>query len=114
MGCYGLGVTRTLQAIIECSHDENGIMWPMAIAPWQICITALDIEPDGSVMKSAGDIYGQLSDLGFDVMLDDRDLRPGIKFKDSELIGFPLRVSIGSKSSKMVMLRFLCAPVARK
>ena len=100
MGCYGLGVTRTLQAIIECSHDENGIMWPMAIAPWQICITALDIEPDGPVMKSAGEIYGQLLDLGFDVILDDRDLRPGIKFKDSELIGFPLRVGMGSKSLK--------------
>ncbi len=100
MGCYGLGVTRTLQAIIESSHDENGIVWPVAIAPWQICITALDIEPDGPVMKSAGEIYDHLLGSGFDVILDDRDLRPGIKFKDSELIGFPLRVGIGSKSLK--------------
>ena len=100
MGCYGLGVTRTLQAVIECSHDKNGIVWPETIAPWQICITALDVQPDGTVMRSAVDIYDQLLDLGFDVILDDRDVRPGIKFKDSELIGFPLRLGIGSKSLK--------------
>jgi len=98
MGCYGLGVTRTLQAIIEYSHDDNGIIWPASVAPWQVCITALDVEPDGQVMKKALEIYSELSEGGYDVILDDRDLRPGFKFKDSELVGFPVRLSIGEKS----------------
>jgi prolyl-tRNA synthetase len=106
MGCYGLGVTRTLQAIIEYSHDENGIIWPASVAPWQICITALDADPESKVMKTATTIYNELIDAGFDVILDDRDLRPGFKFKDSELIGFPIRVGIGEKSLKNGNIEF--------
>jgi prolyl-tRNA synthetase len=87
-----------MQAIIEHSHDDKGIIWPVSVAPWQVCITALDIEPDGEVMKKALEIYTELSGAGYDVILDDRDLRPGFKFKDSELVGFPVRVGIGSKS----------------
>jgi prolyl-tRNA synthetase len=98
MGCYGLGITRTLQAIIEYSHDDKGIIWPASVAPWQVCITALDVEPDGEVMKKALEIYTELSGAGYDVILDDRDLRPGFKFKDSELVGFPVRLGIGTKS----------------
>ena len=100
MGCYGLGVTRTLQAIIEYSNDENGIIWPASVAPWQVCITALDIEPEGEVMKTATRIHDELVEAGIEVLLDDRDLRPGGKFKDSELVGFPVRVGIGERSLK--------------
>ena len=98
MGCYGIGVTRTLQAIIEQCFDENGINWPTSVAPYQICITALDVEPDSEVMKLASKIYDELKAKGVDVILDDRPARPGIKFKDSELIGFPLRIGIGERS----------------
>ena len=98
MGCYGIGVTRTLQAIIEQCFDENGINWPTSVAPYQICITALDVESDSEVMKLASKIYDELKAKGVDVILDDRPARPGIKFKDSELIGFPLRIGIGERS----------------
>jgi prolyl-tRNA synthetase len=100
MGCYGLGVTRTLQAIIEYNHDEKGIVWPTSVAPWQVCITALDSSPDGEIMKTAIAICKELTESNIDVIVDDRDLRPGFKFKDSELIGFPVRVGIGEKSLK--------------
>tara|TARA_B100000029_G_scaffold400952_1_gene400009 strand:- start:302 stop:709 length:408 start_codon:yes stop_codon:yes gene_type:complete len=98
MGCYGIGVTRTLQAIIEQCFDENGINWPTSVAPYQICITALDVEPESEVMKLALKIYEDLKAEGIDVILDDRSARPGIKFKDSELVGFPLRIGIGERS----------------
>ena len=100
MGCYGLGVTRTLQAIIEYSNDDNGIVWPAAVSPWQVCITALDVEADGEVMQVATQIHEELNAAGIDTILDDRELRPGIKFKDSELVGFPLRLGIGARSLK--------------
>ena len=98
MGCYGIGVTRTLQAIIEQCFDEDGINWPISVAPYQICITALDVEVESEVMKLALKIYDELKAEGIDVILDDRPTRPGIKFKDSELIGFPLRIGIGERS----------------
>tara|TARA_Y100000589_G_scaffold286951_1_gene287392 strand:+ start:1281 stop:2987 length:1707 start_codon:yes stop_codon:yes gene_type:complete len=100
MGCYGLGVTRTLQAIIEYSNDDNGIVWPAAVSPWQVCITALDVESDGEVMQVATQIHEELNTAGIDTILDDRELRPGIKFKDSELVGFPVRLGIGARSLK--------------
>lgn len=98
MGCYGIGVTRTLQAVIEQSHDQNGIVWPLSIAPYRVCITPLNVAPDSEVMKRAEAIYRDLSDRGVDVILDDRNERPGVKFKDSELVGFPIRLGIGEKS----------------
>ena len=98
MGCYGIGVTRTLQAVIEQCHDENGVVWPTSVAPYQVCITALDVEPESEVMKLATRIYDDLQSKGVDVILDDRPARPGIKFKDSELVGFPLRIGIGERS----------------
>jgi len=100
MGCYGLGVTRTLQAIIECGNDEHGVIWPQAVAPWQVCLTVLDIAPEGEVMKTAQAIYDDLTAAGVEVIMDDRDVRPGVKFKDSELIGIPVRVSVGERSLK--------------
>ena len=98
MGCYGIGVTRTLQAIIEQSHDENGIVWPLSVAPYTVCITPLTVAPESDVMKRAENIYDELSSRGIDVILDDRNERPGVKFKDSELVGFPIRVGIGERS----------------
>jgi prolyl-tRNA synthetase len=98
MGCYGIGVTRTLQAVIEQSHDDNGIIWPISVAPYTVCITPLNVAPDGAVMQLAEKIYADLTARGIDVILDDRNDRPGVKFKDSELVGFPIRVGIGEKS----------------
>jgi prolyl-tRNA synthetase len=98
MGCYGIGVTRTLQAVIEQSHDDNGIVWPISVAPYTVCITPLSIAPESEVMKRAEKIYVELTARGVDVILDDRNERPGVKFKDSELVGFPIRIGIGEKS----------------
>jgi prolyl-tRNA synthetase len=98
MGCYGIGVTRTLQAVIEQSHDDNGIVWPISVAPYTVCITPLNVAPESSVMRCAEQIYADLTARGVDVILDDRNDRPGVKFKDSELVGFPIRVGIGEKS----------------
>ena len=98
MGCYGIGVTRTLQAVIEQSHDANGIIWPISVAPYTVCITPLNVAPDSAVMQRAEQIYADLTARGVDVILDDRNDRPGVKFKDSELVGFPIRVGVGEKS----------------
>ena len=100
MGCYGIGVTRTLQAVIEQDHDDKGIIWPIGIAPFTVCVTALDIDPGSPAMQTAESIYSALSDRGIEVILDDRDERPGVKFKDSELLGFPVRVAVGARSLK--------------
>ena len=98
MGCYGIGVTRTMQAVIEQSHDEQGIVWPLSVAPFTVCITPLNVAPESEVMKLAEKVYAELSARGVDVILDDRNERPGVKFKDSELVGFPIRIGIGEKS----------------
>ena len=98
MGCYGIGITRTLQAVIEQGNDKDGILWPLTVAPYQVCITPLAVAPDSAAMKLAEAIYAELTAQGVDVILDDRDERPGVKFKDADLVGFPLRVSIGEKS----------------
>jgi prolyl-tRNA synthetase len=98
MGCYGIGVTRTLQAIIEQCNDKDGIIWPKSVAPYTVCITPLSVMADSEVMKLAEQIYAELTAAGVDVILDDRDDRPGVKFKDADLIGFPIRIGIGEKS----------------
>jgi prolyl-tRNA synthetase len=98
MGSYGIGVTRTLQAIIEQCNDKDGIIWPISVAPYTVCLTPLSVAPDSAVMKLAEKLYDELTQRGIDVILDDRDERPGFKFKDSELIGFPVRIAIGEKS----------------
>lgn len=98
MGCYGIGVTRTLQAVIEQCNDKDGIIWPLAVAPFQVCITPLAVAKDSAVMQLAEQLYAELSAAGIEVILDDRDERPGVKFKDADLVGFPLRVGIGEKS----------------
>jgi prolyl-tRNA synthetase len=98
MGCYGIGVTRTLQAVIEQSNDKDGIIWPVSVAPFTVCITPLSVTPDSAVMQLAEKMYADLTARGVDVIIDDRDERPGVKFKDSELVGFPIRIGIGEKS----------------
>jgi prolyl-tRNA synthetase len=98
MGCYGIGVTRTLQAIIEQSNDKDGIIWPLNVAPYTVCITPLAVAPESPVMQLAEKVYAELSAAGVDVIIDDRDERPGVKFKDADLVGFPIRLGIGEKS----------------
>jgi prolyl-tRNA synthetase len=98
MGCYGIGITRTLQAIIEQSNDKDGIIWPVAVAPYVVCITPLTVAADNPLMKEAEKIYSELTRQGVDVIIDDRDERAGVKFKDADLIGFPIRIGLGEKS----------------
>ncbi len=98
MGCYGIGVSRTLQAVIEQSNDKDGIIWPLSVAPYPVCITPLNVVPGSPVIALAEKIYSELTQRGVEVLLDDRDERPGVKFKDSELIGLPIRLGIGEKS----------------
>jgi len=96
MGCYGLGIGRTVAAAVEQSHDDDGIIWPMPIAPFEVIVTILGKED--TVHAAANDVYEKLLAAGIDVLLDDRDERPGVKFKDADLIGFPLRIAVGAKS----------------
>ena len=96
MGCYGIGVSRTVQAVIEQSHDKDGIIWPASVAPFQAVIDLLD-PADEAVAKVAFDLEAALEAAGVDVLVDDRADRPGVKFKDADLIGFPVRVVVGAK-----------------
>lgn len=99
MGCYGIGVSRTLQAVIEQSHDADGIVWPWAIAPFQVLIVVLDPQSE-EAMALARALGAAAEKAGADVLVDDRAERPGVKFKDADLIGLPLRVTIGAKGLK--------------
>ncbi len=94
MGCYGIGVERTAAAIVEQHHDENGITWPLAVAPYHVVVVPVNIKK-AEHMEAAEKIYKELQDMGVEVLLDDRDERAGVKFKDSELIGIPMRITVG-------------------
>lgn len=96
MGCYGIGVDRTLASIIEEHNDADGIIWPMSVAPFQVAIVT--IKYDGVMKEVADTLYADLTAAGIEVLLDDRDERPGVKFKDMDLIGIPLRVVVGEKN----------------
>ena len=96
MGCYGVGVSRTLQAVIEQCHDKDGIIWPASVAPYQVIVENLDPDKE-EVTKIADDLESALEAAGIDVIVDDRAERPGVKFKDADLIGFPVRVVVGAK-----------------
>lgn len=96
MGCYGIGVGRIIAACIEQNHDEKGIIWPMSVAPYKVAIVLID--PKNEDQKEAAEsLYAELNNLGIDAILDDRNERPGVKFNDMELIGIPIRVTIGKK-----------------
>ena len=97
MGCYGIGIGRTVAASIEQNHDENGIIFPIPLAPFHCSVVALNPAKEKGVLAEAEEIYFKLEKLGIDVLFDDRDERPGIKFKDNDLIGIPLRIVVGSK-----------------
>lgn len=96
MGCYGIGITRTVAASIEQNHDKDGIIWPVAIAPYEVVIVPVNNKDEG-VMNAARHLYDEMEDCRDEVILDDRDERAGIKFKDADLIGYPIRVTIGKK-----------------
>jgi len=96
MGCYGIGIARILAAVIEQNHDENGLVLPMNIAPFQVSIVIIN-DKDENQVKVANDLYEKLTQKGIEVILDNRNERPGVKFKDMDLIGIPLRITIGKK-----------------
>ncbi len=97
MGCYGIGITRIAAAAIEQNHDENGIIWPMPIAPFQAMLIPLNINKSARVRDAAEALYQELLDQGVEILYDDRDLRPGVKFADADLLGIPLRIVMGEK-----------------
>ena len=97
MGCYGIGVTRVVAAAIEQNHDANGIIWPDALAPFQVVLVPINYQKSPRVMETADKLYEQFNAAGIDVLLDDRDARPGVKFADSELMGIPHRIVIGER-----------------
>ena len=97
MGCYGIGIGRTVAAAIEQNHDENGIVFPIPIAPFHCSVVALNPSKDPVALAEAEKISARLEEMGVEVLFDDRDERPGVKFKDSDLIGIPLRIVVGSK-----------------
>ncbi len=99
MGCYGIGINRIIASAIEVGNDENGIIFPISIAPFEVIVTSVN-QDDKEVVETGEKIYQQLLDKGIEVLLDDRDLRGGIKFKDADLLGIPVRVTVGSKSLK--------------
>ena len=99
MGCYGIGVNRIIAALVETSHDKDGIIWPVALAPYEVLLVPVKV-PDEPSMKVARQLHDQLAAAGIDVLLDDRDCRAGVKFKDADLIGVPLRVVIGERGLK--------------
>jgi len=97
MGCYGIGVTRVVAAAIEQNHDDNGIVWPEAIAPFQVVLVPINYQKSEQVRETADRLYRDFEAAGIDVLLDDRDARPGVKFADSELLGIPHRIVIGDR-----------------
>jgi prolyl-tRNA synthetase len=96
MGCYGIGIERILTAAVEQSNDENGFWLPPSIAPFEIVVTPTNVK-DESLLSAAVDLGTRLESAGFDVILDDRDERPGVKFKDADLVGIPFRITVGKK-----------------
>lgn len=107
MGCYGIGIGRTVAAAIEQGFDQDGIIWPMPLTPYQVALLPLQVQKP-EVMAASEELFRELMDLGVETVLDDRDQRPGLKFKDADLIGYPLRVAISEKSlaNDQVELKF--------
>ncbi|MET3505005.1 proline--tRNA ligase [Halalkalibacter oceani] len=102
MGCYGIGVSRTVAAIVEQHHDENGIVWPPAVAPFDLHLVTINVKDEAQ--KELGEqLYQTLKQLGYDVLFDDRPERAGVKFKDSDLIGLPIRIAVGKKAGEGIV-----------
>jgi prolyl-tRNA synthetase len=98
MGCYGIGITRIVAAAIEQNHDEHGIVWPEAMAPFEVALVPLNMDKSEAVATATEALYEQLINLGVEVFMDDRKERPGVKFAQMELIGIPVRVTLGDRS----------------
>jgi prolyl-tRNA synthetase len=115
MGCYGIGISRTLQAIVEQSNDSDGIIWPWSVAPWQVLVVNLDPQ-DATATEVAQKLASAAEAAGADVLIDDRAERPGVKFKDADLIGIPLRLTIGGKGLKegVIELKWRASKDVRK
>ena len=99
MGCYGIGINRIVAGAVEAAHDANGILWPLALAPYHVVVVPLQVQ-NAAVMEHALELEKALAAAGLDVLVDDRDQRPGVKFKDADLIGVPLRVVVGERGLK--------------
>jgi len=106
MGCYGIGVTRVVAAAIEQNHDERGIIWPDPIAPFDVSLIPINLQKSARVREVAERLYDELRSAGFEVLYDDRDARPGVKFADDELLGIPRRVVIGDKGLERGVLEY--------
>ena len=102
MGCYGIGVTRTMAAIVEQHHDENGIIWPMSVAPYHVIIDVINVN-DETQMQLAAEIEKNFEEGGIECILDDRNERPGVKFKDADLLGIPIRIVVGKKAAETIV-----------
>lgn len=102
MGCYGIGVSRTLAAVIEQHHDEDGIIWPVSVAPYHAIVTLVKPK-DEEQAKLAEEIYQSLLTAGVEAVIDDRDERPGVKFKDADLLGFPIRITVGKRAGEGIV-----------
>jgi len=106
MGCYGIGVSRIVAAAIEQNHDERGMIWPPAIAPWQVAVLPMNMKKSVRVREAAEALYDELCAAGFEVLLDDRPIRPGVMFSDMELLGIPCRVVVGEKNLDEGLLEY--------
>jgi prolyl-tRNA synthetase len=106
MGCYGIGVTRIVGAAIEQSHDERGIVFPEPMAPFAVAIVPIGYRKNERVRETADTLHRELSEAGFEVLLDDRDERPGVMFADMELIGIPHRITVGERALKEGMVEY--------
>lgn len=102
MGCYGIGVSRTMAAVVEQSHDENGIIWPVTVAPYHVIITVIKAK-DETQMALAEQMEAELTARGVEVIVDDREERPGVKFKDADLLGIPVRITVGKKAGEGIV-----------
>ncbi len=108
MGCYGIGVSRVVAAAIEQNHDDRGIVWPLAIAPFQVVLVPMNAHKSVRVREAADKVYNQLLEAGVDVLIDDRGLRPGVAFADMELIGIPHRLVLGERGLDNGMIEYKC------
>jgi prolyl-tRNA synthetase len=106
MGCYGIGVTRLVAAAIEQHFDDRGIVWPETIAPFQVALVPMNLHKSEAVREAVEPLYQALLDAGVEVLLDDRDVRPGVKFADMELLGIPHRVVVGERGLKEGALEY--------
>ena len=102
MGCYGIGVSRTMAAVAEQFNDEKGLIWPVSVAPFDLHLVAINMK-DENQAALAETLYTELKQNGYDVLLDDRQERPGVKFADSDLIGLPIRITVGKKAAEGIV-----------